>query len=253
MTQSVIVLVDGNNLAATHAPRIMTIAKGLGRVGVRRCYLNANKTSLWLNQLDFLSVHAGCGKNGADILMAMDAIELALGGQSLAFVLASSDSDFSHLAHRLRERGHMVHGVGEAKTPPKFRAACAAFTQVGPATDSIPAPKAVAQLTPPLPKTPAPLPKAATQAKSALTASELEKTIRTLIAQHSKNGKGMLLTDLSPKMHQQHGVRISTYPEKTWRAFFIARPQQFDIDPRGMECHVRYRTAGFAAPTHTAG
>ena len=246
MTQPVMVLVDADNITATHAPKILEIAALLGRVDVRRCYLNARGASAWLCQPEFRTIHAGCGKNGADILMAMDAMEFAFRDQNLEFVLASSDSDFSHLAHRLRELGHRVHGIGEAKAPLAFRSACSNFIQIGPAPQAVSAPKADAQSTPTLPKV-------ATQPKSALEAGELEKMIRILIAQHSKNGRGMLLTDLAPKMHQQHGVRISTYPEKTWRAFFIARPQRFDIDPRGMECHVRYRAEGFAVPAPKAG
>ncbi|MCF8484354.1 MAG: NYN domain-containing protein [Rhodobacteraceae bacterium] len=235
MTRPVIALIDADNIAATHAAKILGIATSLGRVDVRRCYLNAKKATEWLCQSDFRAIHAGCGKNGADILMAMDAMEFAIGGQSLAFVLASSDSDFSHLAHRLRERGHTVHGVGEAKTLAPFRAACSTFTQIGPSSTAIPAPKPPASFKPPL------------------AAGELEKTIRSVIAQHSKNGKGMLLTEFYPKMHQQHGVRISSYPEKTWRAFFLARMQQFDIDPRGTDAYVRCRPAGFVAPEAVTG
>ena len=245
MTQPVMVLVDADNISATHARKILEVAASLGQVHVRRCYLNSQGTSAWLSQPDFRVIYAGCGKNGADILIAMDAMEFALGGQSLVFILASSDSDFSHLAHRLRERGHWVHGVGEAKTPPAFRAACSTFIQIGPAQEAKSAPKAVTQPAPPSPKAPASPPKPSAPPKPPLTADELEKTIRSLIGQHSKNGKGMLLSELAPKMHNLHGIRISTYPEKTWRAYFLARAQKFDIDPRGAGAHVRYRTAGF--------
>lgn len=234
MTRPVIALIDADNIAATHAPKILAIANSLGRVDVRRCYLNARNATEWLCQSDIRPIHAGCGKNGADILMAMDAMEFAIGSQSLVFVLASSDSDFSHLAHRLRERGHTVHGVGEAKTNAAFRAACSTFTQIGPT------PHANAAPTPP------------TTIKPALAAGDLEMAIRGVIAQHSKNGKGMLLTEFAPKMHQQYGVRISSYPEKTWRAFFLARTQQFDIDPQGTDAHIRYRPAGFVTPAAVA-
>lgn len=230
MTRPVIALIDADNIAATHAPKILEIATSLGRVDVRRCYLNARNATEWLCQSDFRAIHAGCGKNGADILLAIDAMEFAIGSQPLAFVLASSDSDFSHLAYRLRERGHTVHGVGEAKTLTAFRAACSTFTQIGPCPTAITAPNPLTTLKPPL------------------GVKELEKTIKSVIAQHSKNGRGMLLTELAPKMHQQHGVRISSYPEKTWRAFFLARTHQFDIDPRGTDAHVRYRPAGFVTP-----
>ena len=48
-------------------------------------------------------MHAGTGKNASDLLLALDAVELALRGDVDHFVIASSDGDFSHLALRLRE------------------------------------------------------------------------------------------------------------------------------------------------------
>jgi hypothetical protein len=47
-------------------------------------------------------------------------------------------------------------------------------------------------------------------------------------------------------MHVQHGIRISTFPEKTWRSYLQARPALFDLDPRGPEAMVRFRPEGFA-------
>jgi len=43
------------------------------------------------------------------------------------FCLVSSDSDFTKLATRLREEGHVVYGIGEKKTPNPFIVACDKF------------------------------------------------------------------------------------------------------------------------------
>lgn len=230
MQTRVAVLVDADNISPKFANQILKLGRSLGRADFLRCYLNAQKSSPWLTQPDFRVFHAGAGKNGADLLLAIDAIELALTAKIDTFVLASSDSDFSHLAHRLREMGLHVHGVGEEKAPPGFRAACTGFTQVGPATK----PKESPTVTP----TPAPQPQ---------QADSLDQNILSLIAINSNGGKGMLLTELSPQMHQKHGIKISTYKEKTWRAYFLARPHLYDLDPRGQQSRVRFRPEGFAA------
>jgi len=52
-------------------------------------------------------------KNGADIRIAIDAIETAFRSPDITdFVLVSGDSDFLSLVNRLRENGKMVWGVG---------------------------------------------------------------------------------------------------------------------------------------------
>lgn len=233
MKPRIALLVDGDNVPALHAATILATARSLGQVDILRCYLNAQKSSSWLTQPEFRPIHAGCGKNASDLLLAIDAMELALGGRVGGFVIASSDSDFNHLAHRLREKGLLVHGLGEQKTPPAFRAACSGFTQLGQAAAQ---PALAVATSGPEPVSKAPV--------------NLEMAIRHVIAAHSKQGKGMKLTELAPKMHQTHGIRISAQQEKTWRAYFLARPHLFDIDPRGADCHVRYRPEGFAGLAH---
>lgn len=233
MKPRVALLVDGDNISAQHADTILANARALGQPDILRCYLNAQKCSSWLSRPEFRAIHSGTGKNSSDLLLAIDAMELALGGTSGSFVIASSDSDFSHLAHRLRERGLQVHGMGEAKTPPAFRAACSGFTQLG---QSAAQPVLAVAASRPEPVSQAPL--------------NLDVAIRQVIAAHSKQGKGMKLSELAPKMHQSHGIQISKQKEKTWRAYFLARPHLFDIDPRGAESHVRFRPEGFSGQAH---
>ncbi|XZQ28139.1 NYN domain-containing protein [Rhodobacter capsulatus] len=86
------------------------------------------KTSDWQGGPEgFRLMHAGTGKNASDLLLALDAMELALREGVTRFVIASSDRDFSHLAQRLREYGRQVTGIGETKTPQIFRDACETF------------------------------------------------------------------------------------------------------------------------------
>ncbi len=220
----VAVLVDGDNVSARYAEDILSMAAAAGRVDLARVYAAMNRPTDWVGRAGFRLMHAGAGKNAADLLLSIDAMELALVAGFDAFVIATSDGDFTHLAQRLRERGLRVLGMGESKAPADFRMACGEFRALdGPAPD--PAPTARAP-TPPI-------------------ARSLDEKIRDLIAEHSTQGRGMRLAELSAKMHSRHGTRIGTFPEKTWRAYFVARPAQFELDPRGPDAMVRFLPRSF--------
>ncbi len=53
------------------------------------------------------------GKNATDSAMIIDAMDLLYTGHFDGFCIASSDSDFTRLASRLRESGLVVYGFGE--------------------------------------------------------------------------------------------------------------------------------------------
>jgi hypothetical protein len=105
-------------------------AEERGEVVVARVYGDVARLNGWREMHRFTLVHAGGGKNAADVLMSLDALELALEGRFAACVLGSSDRDFSHLAVRLRERGVHVTGAGRADTRPEFAQRCSAFAPV---------------------------------------------------------------------------------------------------------------------------
>ncbi len=151
-------------------------------------------------------------------------MELALSGGMQAFVIATSDGDFTHLAQRLREHGLHVLGLGEAKAPKCFRMACSKFVQLG-SSGKVGG-------TPP-------------DADSA--AFDFDRKIRLMIQQHSQKGSGMRLVDLAREMSKAYGTRISTCPGGGWRAYLVSRPALYTLDPRGPEAMVRYKPEGFAA------
>jgi uncharacterized protein (TIGR00288 family) len=222
MAQRVSVLVDGDNISGKHAGRILSVAARQGDLTVVRVYADAQRPSEWHGAIGYRLLHAGTGKNAADILLALDAMELLLSGDICCFVIASSDGDFAHLATRLREHGARVIGIGEEKAPHSFRACCSDFVEIG-TTSAI-----------------------RLVAPSATGVTELDRQIRGMIATHSKKAEGMRMAELGPKMHSQHGVRISTQPERSWRAYLAARPALYDLDPRGPDAMVRFRPEGFA-------
>jgi uncharacterized LabA/DUF88 family protein len=69
------------------------------------------------------------GKNGADVRLVIDALELAYLREHIdTFVIASGDSDFCPLAYKLREIGRTVIGMGVREaTSPLFVKACDEF------------------------------------------------------------------------------------------------------------------------------
>ena len=117
MGQSVSVLVDGDNISGKHARQILSVAAQHGELQVVRVYSDAQRNSDWHDAAGYRMQHAGTGKNAADLLLALDAMELLLSRDMRCFVIASSDGDFTHLATRLREHGATVVGIGEAKAP----------------------------------------------------------------------------------------------------------------------------------------
>lgn len=69
------------------------------------------------------------GKNGADVRLVIDALELAYLREHIdTFAIASGDSDFCPLAYKLREMGRTVIGMGMREaTSPLFVKACDEF------------------------------------------------------------------------------------------------------------------------------
>ena len=93
-----------------------------GNASIRRAYADWAHTrfgryqaALADNGVDLVQIthpHAA-GKNGADIRMTVDAMEILFNHPDInVFILVTGDSDYSALVHRLREYGKHVVGVG---------------------------------------------------------------------------------------------------------------------------------------------
>jgi hypothetical protein len=66
-------------------------------------------------------------------------MDILHGGRFDAFVLVSSDSDFTRLASRIREDGLDVIGIGEGKAPESLRNVVNRFIMIENLTDEAPA------------------------------------------------------------------------------------------------------------------
>lgn len=134
-TPRLAVLIDADNTSAKHADAIFQEIANMGEANVRRIYGNFTSDRLkgWRDVLAPLAIvpqqqfDYTTGKNAADILLVIDAMDLMHAGQVDGYCLVSSDSDFTRLAQRLRESGAVVYGFGAKKTPESFRNACSRF------------------------------------------------------------------------------------------------------------------------------
>ena len=209
----VAILIDGDNIGSGHSARIVELGKAAGRVDSCRAYANASNGSGWNAVPGVQLVHAGIGKNAADLLLSIDAVELALTAGFKTFVLASSDGDFSHLAYRLREHGRTVIGAGEAKAPAGFREACSWFEPLAPArrTPEVPSRKL----------------------------TDLDRTICTVIEENGSNLGGVPLTGLGSKLKTDHNIERSDLPGSTLKAYLSQKPDIYDLFPREEPVSVR--------------
>ena len=108
-----------------------------GRVVVRRAYADWNlfeeyRRMLADQHVEMIEIPQRKGatrKNAADIKMAVDAIELSFEREYITtFVVATGDSDFTPLVHKLRELNRRVVGIGlRASTSAMLPPACDEF------------------------------------------------------------------------------------------------------------------------------
>jgi len=132
------VLIDADNIPAKYAEAILKEITSYGEPALRRVYgdWSSGRLSSWATKLLDLGLVAHQetantkGKNASDIGLVIDAMDILHSGRFDGFVLVSSDSDFTRLAHRIREQGLEVIGIGEKQTPKSLRNVCNRFIYV---------------------------------------------------------------------------------------------------------------------------
>ncbi len=129
------VLIDGDNAQASLLPQILAEVSKVGLITIKRIYGDWTTTSMnsWKESLHKHAIQPvqqfgyTVGKNATDSAMIIDAMDLLHSNDVNGFCIVSSDSDYTRLATRIRERGLFVIGVGEKKTPEAFTNACDQF------------------------------------------------------------------------------------------------------------------------------
>jgi NYN domain len=216
----VALLIDGENVSQATAGQIIMRVLKFGELTIRRVYGDATKLPGWAAAPGFRLVHSGTGKNATDLLLTVEAMSLILTGQADVLVIASSNRDFVHLATHLREKSVRVIGIGEGKAPESFRKACTQFIELK-VSDSSEAAK------PPKPVLPQ-------------SDENLDQKIVALI-RNEGTATGYQIARLGGRMHALHETKISDQPEKTWRAYLLARSSLYDCDAKGADSQVRLK------------
>ncbi len=152
---AVALLVDADNAALGSLDHVLTALAEHGDVTIRRAYGNWFKSALkaWDPELNCRGIRPVQqsdpvrGKNATDLALVIDAVDLHHTAKPDVYGLVSSDSDYTPLAHFLRERGATVIGFGRGNTAESFRVACTLFVAIPDTVAGTPTPASKRQAT----------------------------------------------------------------------------------------------------------
>jgi uncharacterized LabA/DUF88 family protein len=130
------ILIDGDNAESNLIEQFLSEAGRFGRVTVKRIYGDWTDIHMknWKEQLNKFAVKPiqkfayTKAKNSTDTALIIDAMDLLHSKLVDGFCIVSSDSDYTGLAHRIREEGMFIMGIGKSHTPEAFVKACENFT-----------------------------------------------------------------------------------------------------------------------------
>ena len=134
-SKRIAMLIDGENAQSSLIDKMVAETGKYGLVTVRRIYGDWT-TPQMKSWKEILNAHAiqpiqqfryTIGKNSSDASLIIDAMDILYEGTVHGFCLVSSDSDYTRLATRIREKGLFVMGIGRKNTPPAFVKACEVF------------------------------------------------------------------------------------------------------------------------------
>jgi len=132
MERKIALLIDAENTSVKYIDVIMKEIKQYGDITFQRMYgdFSSLKMVEWTKKaLDYaiVPIHQAIyttGKNAADIMLVIDAMDILFQNNVDGFCIVSSDSDFTRLANRLREGGKLVVGMGMSSASKTFISAC---------------------------------------------------------------------------------------------------------------------------------
>lgn len=128
-------LIDGDNTPPSSIESIVAETGKYGLVTIRRIYGDWTEPEMksWKETLHIHAIQPvqqfrnTTGKNATDSAMIIDAMDILHQGVVSGVCLVSSDSDYTRLATRVREKGLFVMGIGRMTTPRSFVNACEIF------------------------------------------------------------------------------------------------------------------------------
>ncbi len=139
MTNKLALLIDADNINSDLALQIFDKIASLGEAITKRAFGNISVFSGqdgWKEPVRQYAIEAFPQvsnidrKNTADFSLIINAMDCLASGKYDGFVLASSDSDFTSLAQRLRNDNKLVYGMGDERATISFRSACTQFFEL---------------------------------------------------------------------------------------------------------------------------
>lgn len=198
-------LVDGDNVPGTLAGQILRKTADLGPARIRRVYCNQTGWAGWDEAPSFHRVQVPNSKDAADIQLSIEAMGYALTDGIETFAIVSCDRDLSLIAHRLREMGRLVVGLGLEKAPAPFRGACDHFHVL----NAEPCSKKL---------------------------DWLDKTVREFLQEKDPQNQGRPVKELHTLVQRKDSTfRISETTYRNWRGYLQNRPRLFVL---GDDSHV---------------
>lgn len=134
-TRRLVLMIDGDNAQAALVPQMLAEVSKYGTLTIRRVYGDWSEPNMksWKEVLHIYALYPvqqfgyTKGKNATDISLVIDAMDYLHTADIDGFCIASSDSDYTRLATRIREKNMFVMGIGRQLTPRAFVDACNVF------------------------------------------------------------------------------------------------------------------------------
>ena len=134
-THKIALLIDGDNANSKLIQQVINEAAKFGRVTIKRIYGDWTDDKLrgWKEKLNEFAIRPiqkfayTTGKNSTDTALIIDAMDMMHAKLVEGFCIVSSDSDYTGLAHRIREEGFYIMGIGKSQTPRAFIKSCENF------------------------------------------------------------------------------------------------------------------------------
>jgi hypothetical protein len=244
-------LIDGDNVSATHMPIIMQEAEKHGGVAVRRIYgqFKSGKMKSWqkhVDEFDLTPVNVSPltrGKNATDMKLVIEAMDMLHGRQLDGFCIASSAGDFTPLAVRIRANALSVYGFGAKKAPAAYKAEFDRFYECDTllaAMKKEPARKPEAKTKPPA-RVQKPSAKTTPRKQNAAVPAAVAEAVLNVI-DNASDGRALLRSIGNALPRAIEGFQASTYGYSSTKALVRALPG-IEVTKDGANSYVSRKTS----------
>jgi uncharacterized LabA/DUF88 family protein len=128
-------LIDGDNAQASLLALMLAEASKYGVITIRRVYGDWTEQNMksWKEEMHTYALQPiqqfryTQGKNATDSALIIDAMDILYTAGVDGICIVSSDSDYTRLATRIREKNLFVLGIGRSNTPRSFVNGCDVF------------------------------------------------------------------------------------------------------------------------------